>query len=152
MVPLPLSRARPQCYCLGTISRWLQGDVSVASCQSSCHVRPLVTLRDQVCCRLWRPRDRHLLFRGGKRLVGVQASQEAYSEHHNNCRLASKFSTSRRRLHGCSCKGLFQLHQGYRCSSSTWSLGRASTIQHRLRRIPEQLGWVGSCHVVLSQR
>ena len=63
---------------MGAFSYRLQADTRPATNQPRRNIRSLVTFGDQVCRRLRRPCDRHLLLRGGERLVGVEALEEAY--------------------------------------------------------------------------
>ena len=79
-----LTQVRPECLRVGAFSDRLEANVGPSPHQSRCHLRALVTIGEEVRGWVRCSCDSSLLLRRGERLVGIQASQEAYQEHYHH--------------------------------------------------------------------
>ena len=118
------------------------------SCGNLCS---MVAVGKKVCCWVWSQGHCHLLLRGGKRLVGIKAPEEANTQYRDDCGMASQFCATGSRLYRCTRKSVLRLHQRGRGEAREQCMGRAATLQHRLWRVSEQFCRLGSRLCILPE-
>ena len=141
---------RSQCLRLGAVTAGMEAYTGASPHQPRCYLCSLGSLRDQVRSRFWCSPDPRLLLRRGGQLVGLQAHQEAHPLHHHLCILAPQLCLARCRIDRWTCSCTLFLCQGRRRASRALSMGGASTLQYRVRRVPEQHCRLGPQRCLLS--
>ena len=146
------AHARSQRIGVGAIADGLEADAGAAAHQPGGDGGALVAGREQVCRRVGRARDRGVLFRGGERLVGVEAPEEAAAVNRPGRGLAPQLGAAgggRGRRARARDVGL---HQGRRPAAGGDGVGRAAALQHRVRRVRQRVGRLGARRGLLAVR
>ena len=84
--------------------------------------------------------------------MGVEAPEEAAQEHHPDRGMASQLRPPRGGIDRFACAGALQFHQGRGRAAGKQRVGGATSVQHDLRRVSEQFGWMGAWLCVFAER
>lgn len=107
------------------------------------HLRPLVAEGEQIRLRIGRAAHLGLLLRGGERLVGVEAHQEADPQHRHQPGLASQQRAAGGRLHRLQGARVQRVHQGHRAAAVVHAVGQenaAGPADGRVQVVVRRLG------------